>query len=92
MALGEAGQARLWYDQAGLEVHIPRAPEWADRRDLMAALWILEFLRDDDADFSAAATAVIAYVPHALGFVDVVELPLPDADFATRIEELTACN
>lgn len=39
---------------------------------------------------SAAANAVIAYVPDALGFVDDVDLPLPDADFATRIEELTS--
>ncbi|MFF4951350.1 hypothetical protein ACWC2K_19795 [Streptomyces chattanoogensis] len=92
MALGETGQARLWYDQAGFEAHFPRTPEWADRRDVMAALRILEFLREDHTHFSAAATAVIAYVPHALGFVDDVELPLPDADFATRIEELTACN
>ncbi|MFH8574182.1 hypothetical protein [Streptomyces sp. NPDC017993] len=93
MALGEEEQAQLWFDQAGLEVHMPATPEFVDRRDLVAALRILEVLREEeDPHVSAAATAVIAYVPDALGFVEDVDLPLPEADFATRIEELTACD
>ncbi|TJZ58686.1 hypothetical protein FCH28_00420 [Streptomyces piniterrae] len=92
MALGEEQEAQLWYGQAAMEVQTSRTPEWADRRDVLAALRILELLRENNAHRSAAATAVIAYVPDALGFVDDVELPLPDADFASRIEELTACD
>ncbi|TBO60211.1 hypothetical protein EYS09_07885 [Streptomyces kasugaensis] len=90
MALGERYEAKLWRDQANLEVAPPATPEFINCNDFIAALRILEHLRDEDSRFSAAATAVIAYVPDALGFVDDVELPLPDADFATRIEELTA--
>ncbi|MGX1854408.1 hypothetical protein OIU91_00285 [Streptomyces sp. NBC_01456] len=90
MALGERHEAKLWRDQAGLEVHDPATPEFADCSDLVAALRILDVLRKENAGVSAAANAVIAYVPDALGFVDDVDLPLPEADFASRIEELTA--
>ncbi|WP_438484746.1 hypothetical protein [Streptomyces sp. S186] len=89
MALGEVDQAQLWCEQAEMEVPLPPSPEWADRRDVVTALRILEVLRND-AELSEAVIAVIAYVPEALGFVDEdVELPLPEADFASRIEELT---
>ncbi|MFF8903228.1 hypothetical protein ACF082_37865 [Streptomyces lydicus] len=37
-----------------------------------------------------AAAAVVSYVPTAIEYVDDVELPLPAAGFAERIEELTA--
>ncbi|MFH9871617.1 hypothetical protein ACH4NT_36770 [Streptomyces lydicus] len=37
-----------------------------------------------------AAAAVVSYVPTAIEYVDDVELPLPTAGFAERIEELTA--
>ncbi|GAB7035500.1 hypothetical protein AB0G35_24895 [Streptomyces sp. NPDC021749] len=90
MALGERHEAKLWRDQARLECHEPSTPEFADCGDLVAALRILDVLRKENAGVSAAANAVIAYVPDALGFVDDVDLPLPEADFATRIEELTA--
>ncbi|MCE0444821.1 hypothetical protein LT493_04545 [Streptomyces tricolor] len=37
-----------------------------------------------------AAAAVVRYVPTAIEYVDDVDLPLPTAGFAERIEELTA--
>ncbi|MFI9358593.1 hypothetical protein ACWGQL_30260 [Streptomyces lydicus] len=91
MALGERHEAQLWREQASLEVHDPSTPEFAHCSDLVAALRILDVLRKENTSgVSAAANAVIAYVPDALGFVEEVDLPLPEADFATRIEELTA--
>ncbi|MEU2872802.1 hypothetical protein ABZ769_26930 [Streptomyces olivoreticuli] len=91
MALGERREADLWHCHAGLEDHIPRVPESLTRRDLNTALRILDNLRDDETSgFSPAATAVIAYVPDAVGYVEEVDLPLPAPDFAERIEELTA--
>ncbi|MFF7705390.1 hypothetical protein [Streptomyces lydicus] len=91
MALGERHEAQLWREQASLEVHDPSTPEFAHCSDLVAALRILDVLRKENTSgVSAAANAVIAYVPDALGFVDEFDLPLPEADFATRIEELTA--
>lgn len=53
-------------------------------------LRVLARLRGDGAYLTAAAAAVIHYVPEAVQFVDEIELPLPAADFAERIEELTA--
>ncbi|AXK35693.1 hypothetical protein DVA86_26715 [Streptomyces armeniacus] len=90
MALGEGREADLWHCQAGLEEHVRISTEHADGRDLLAGLRLLDVLRGDDPRFSPAATAVLAYVPAAIGFVDDMELPLPDPDFTDRIEELTA--
>jgi hypothetical protein len=91
MGMGERCEADLWRAQAGLDIPLPATPAFADRQqDLVTALRILEALRRDSPHISAAVMAVIAYVPDALGFVDDVDLPLPEADFATRIEELTA--
>ncbi|MFI9723557.1 hypothetical protein ACIHFE_28535 [Streptomyces sp. NPDC052396] len=91
MALGERQEAELWRRHAGLESLIPETPEEIDRNDLNTALQMLDGLRDGEG-FSPAASAVIAYVPDALGFVDEVDLPLPQPDFPERIEELTAVN
>ncbi|GAA0471448.1 hypothetical protein ACFQ2B_33375 [Streptomyces stramineus] len=91
MALGEREEAELWHHQAGLEPLLPQAPEAEDRTDLDAALLLLDHLRDTGADtFSAAANAVIAYVPDALDDVDDVDLPLPEPSFPERIGQLTA--
>ncbi|MEU3878167.1 hypothetical protein AB0E87_30510, partial [Streptomyces sp. NPDC029704] len=68
---------------------IPQTPEDIDRCDLNAALQMLDSLRGGKR-FSPAASAVIAYVPDALGFVEEVDLPLPQPDFPERIGELTA--
>ncbi|MGI5336618.1 hypothetical protein ACQEVS_04025 [Streptomyces sp. CA-181903] len=89
MALGERREAELWRRQAGLEALMPETPEEIDRNDLNMALQMLDGLRDGEG-FSPAATAVIAYVPDALGFVEEVDLPLPQPDFPERIGELTA--
>ncbi|MEO3752527.1 hypothetical protein [Streptomyces sp. B6B3] len=54
-------------------------------------LRVLTGLRGDGGEYlTATATAVLHYVPGAVHFVDEIELPLPVADFAQRIEELTA--
>ncbi|MEU2856763.1 hypothetical protein [Streptomyces syringium] len=92
MALGERREAGLWHQQAGLENLVPKTPETVNRTDLNAALRLLEVLRDRDGDFSAAASAVIAYVPDALDDIDDVDLPLPEPEFPQRIEQLTATN
>ncbi|MFC5148202.1 MULTISPECIES: hypothetical protein [Streptomyces] len=89
MALGERREAELWHEQAGLEHLIPKTPETIDRTDLNAVLSLLAHLRGTSV-FSAATNAVIAYVPHALDDNDALDLPLPDPDFAERIEELTS--
>ncbi|MEV4927266.1 hypothetical protein [Streptomyces roseoverticillatus] len=64
---------------------------WSVSHDLHTVLRVLDGLRDTDTPYiSPAVTAVIAYVPQAIGYVDSnVELPLPAPDFAERIEELT---
>ncbi|MBT2384543.1 hypothetical protein [Streptomyces sp. ISL-11] len=90
MALGERREADLWHRHAGLEDHIPKVPESLTRNDLDTALRILDNLREGASTISPAATAVIAYVPDAVGYVEEVDLPLPAPDFAARIEELTA--
>ncbi len=54
-------------------------------------LRVLTGLRGNGEEYlTATATAVLHYVPGAVHFVDEIELPLPAADFAQRIEELTA--
>lgn len=90
-AHGESHEAELWYRQAAMDHHIPARPEFTDCRDFRIALRLLGALRDGTPHFSPAASAVLAYVPDAVVFVDDVELelPLPDPDFSERIEELT---
>lgn len=54
-------------------------------------LRVLTLLRGTGGDdLTDRAAAVLRYVPEAVHYVDEFELPLPDADFAERIEELTA--
>ncbi|MFC4495364.1 hypothetical protein ACFPA8_14605 [Streptomyces ovatisporus] len=92
MALGEGQEAELWRGQANVDHDVSATPVFANCRDLSAVLRLLEGLRDGVTRFSPAATAVIAYVPAAVGYVDDVELPLPDPDFLHRIEELTTAD
>lgn len=89
LALGEGQEAGLWRRQANVEHDVHATRELVTCRDLSAVLRLLEGLRDGVTHFSPAATAVIAYVPAAVGYVDDVELPLPDPDFLHHIEELT---
>lgn len=78
-ALGELREAELWHRYSGLEDHIPLRHQGPDRNDLHTVLRVLDGLRDTNTPcISPAVTAVIAYVPHAIGYVDSdVELPSP---------------
>ncbi|ONK12706.1 hypothetical protein [Streptomyces sp. MP131-18] len=91
LILGETWEAALWHRQADPD----RDPETADeeREDGSCPALVLRVLArlcGDRACLTAAAAAVVHYVPDAVQFVDEIELPLPAADFAQRIEELTA--
>jgi hypothetical protein len=91
MSLGEVWEADWWYVQANPELHLPRdSSKLFDARDLTLALRLLGLLTGGRGHMSAAATAVIDYVPGAVKFVDEVDLPLPEPNFAKHIEELTA--
>ncbi|MDT0309261.1 hypothetical protein RM780_20175 [Streptomyces sp. DSM 44917] len=68
----------------------PGAP--ADECPPGLVLRVLTGLLGDQSALPEAAAAVVHYVPDAVRFVDEVELPLPDADFAQRIEELTTAR
>ncbi|MGP4114903.1 hypothetical protein ACTWP5_28875 [Streptomyces sp. 4N509B] len=98
LTLGEAWEAELWHRQV-----LPGPPpgDWSDDGDAEGdpeedgssprlVLRVLTGLRGPGGDYlTARAAAVLHYVPGALHFVDELELPLPAADFAERIEELT---
>lgn len=89
LALGEAWEAELWRRQA--DPDHGAADDGSDGSSPGLVLRVLTRLRGDGGAFlTAAATAVIHYVPEAVNFVDEIELPLPEAGFAQRIEELTA--
>lgn len=91
MALGEVWEADWWHKQADPEHHKPHpVSELITTEDLVVALRMLGILVGDQVRLSAATTAVIDYVPGAVEFVDDVDLPLPEPDFAERIEELTS--
>lgn len=92
MGYGERLEAEVWREQAGLEPPSHSGiPEWIDREDVLGTLHLLEVLRDGEPRrFSPAVAAVLAYVPDAVDEVDGVELPLPEPDFPSRIEKLTA--
>ncbi|MDT0318091.1 hypothetical protein [Streptomyces millisiae] len=91
LTLGEEWEAELWHRQAGPDRH-PHDPvgEPEDGSDPALVLRVLALLRGEPGYLTAAAAAVVHYVPDAMRFVDEIELPLPDEDFAQRIEELTA--
>lgn len=105
LTLGEVWEAELWRKQAapGLWPSAgssagggettgapPPGGETEDGSSPGLVLRVLERLRGECDYLTAAATAVIHYVPEAVHFVDEIELPLPSTDFARRIEELTA--
>jgi hypothetical protein len=92
LTLGEAWEAELWRRQVD-----PGPPpdatdaEPEDGSSPGLVLRVLTRLRGSGGDYlTATATAVLRYVPDAVHFVDEIELPLPAADFAERIEELIA--
>jgi hypothetical protein len=76
LALGEVWEAELWHKEAD--------PESGPG----LVLRVLARLQGEQRYLTAAAAAVVHYVPGAVQFVDEIELPLPAADFAQRIEEL----
>ena len=96
LTLGEEWEAELWHRQSP-------EPPGDDGCGPELVLRVLTGLRnedggdgdtagagDDGTGLTAAATAVVHYVPGAVAYVDECELPLPEAGFARRIEELTA--
>ncbi|TDC66743.1 hypothetical protein [Streptomyces hainanensis] len=90
LTLGEEWEAELWHRQADPDRH-PHGlmSETEDGSDPALVLRVLALLRGEPC-LTAAAAAVVHYVPEAIRFVDEIELPLPADDFAQRIEELTA--
>ncbi|WP_062209472.1 hypothetical protein [Streptomyces sp. NBRC 109706] len=91
MALGEEWEAELWHRQADPEHHPhPEADEQPDGSSPALVLRVLALLHRGEDYLTAAASAVIHYLPDAVQFVDEIELPLPTPDFARKIEELTA--
>ncbi|WP_129841394.1 hypothetical protein [Streptomyces sp. RFCAC02] len=91
LALGEEWEAELWRRQADPE-HTPGFPpdgEPADGSDPALVLRVLALLHGDHSCLTDAAAAAVDSVPDAVQFVDEIELPLPCADFAQRIERLT---
>ncbi|MGW3570458.1 hypothetical protein ACWDSL_42450 [Streptomyces sp. NPDC000941] len=96
MALGEEAQAHWWlawwHEQAGGVVPpVTDSEEESATTDheMAIALRILRGLKKGHAA-PAATTAVINYVSQAVDFIDDLDLPLPEPDFADRIEDLTA--
>ncbi|MGP3966605.1 hypothetical protein [Streptomyces sp. 6N223] len=101
LTLGEAWEAELWRRQAdrgdGPKADAGESGVGADagvgEEDGSSpglVLRVLTRLRGSGGEvLTARASAVVHYVPDAVRFVDEIELPLPDADFAERIEELT---
>ncbi|WP_432092213.1 hypothetical protein [Streptomyces sp. bgisy100] len=90
MSLGETWEADWWFTQASPEDAARDDNGPRDTPDLALSLRLLGLLAADRVHMSAATSAVIDYVPGAVEFVDEVDLPLPEPDFARHIEELTA--
>lgn len=90
LSLGEIWEAHWWCRQAD-----PAYTRCCEER-----VWISEIRRaalhraletaEEATGVTDAAAAVVGYVPTAIEYVDDVDLPLPTAGFAERIEELTA--
>jgi hypothetical protein len=105
MTLGETWEAELWHRQAGPGGSLPPGTGTGDGTGAGAdadedeapvdgsnpalVLRVLTLLYGDRTYLTAAAEAVVHYVPDAVRFVDELELPLPDHDFARRIGEMT---
>ncbi|MDT0342036.1 hypothetical protein [Streptomyces litchfieldiae] len=95
MTLGETWEAELWHRQADPQGHAQAAEEEEEAEDGSSPALVLRVLArlcGDRAYLTEVAAAVVHYVPDAVQFVDEIELPLPAADFAKRIEELTAAG
>jgi hypothetical protein len=101
LTLGEAWEAELWRRQAdGVDAAgtIGEKGEESEESEEDGSspglvLRVLTRLRGSGGEvLTARASAVLHYVPDAVRFVDEIELPLPDADFAERIEELTGAG
>jgi hypothetical protein len=93
LTLGEAWEAELWRRQTDPDPGPPATsePVEEDGASPGLVLRVLTQLRGNGGDYlTAQASAVLHYVPGAVQYVDEIELPLPAADFAERIEELTA--
>lgn len=90
VTLGELWEAELWRKQADPDHEPDPVADEQDGSHPGLVLRVLGRLRGERLYLTAAASAVIHYVPGAVHFVDEVELPLPVMDFAQRIEELTA--
>ncbi|TGA84897.1 hypothetical protein, partial [Streptomyces palmae] len=98
MAMGEDAVAHGWLNWWH-EVACTRVPPVLDPlhedaetdHEMAIAIRVLRAL-GKERDLPPAARAVLAYVPQAVDFVDDLELdlPLPEPDFAGRIESLTA--
>ncbi|WP_262705301.1 MULTISPECIES: hypothetical protein [Streptomyces] len=98
ISLGEEGQAhwwlQWWHEQAGNTVPPVTDPvedDWAvTDHEMAAALRILDRLKKG-REAPPATRAVIDYVAQAVEFTDDpdIDLPLPEPDFADRIEDLT---
>ncbi|SOD63677.1 hypothetical protein SAMN06297387_11232 [Streptomyces zhaozhouensis] len=93
LTLGEEWEAELWHRQADPAHHPhPADDELPDGSSPGLVLRVLALLHRGEDYLTEAASAVIHYLPDAVHFVDEIELPLPAADFAERIEELTAAG
>ncbi len=96
LALGESGEAHWWHDQADVTPAVPgersaeEETEQSAEEEIAIALRVLRTLKTGKAAVPGPVSAVLEYVPVAVGFVDDdLDLPLPDPDFADRIQALT---
>ncbi|SDN01064.1 hypothetical protein [Actinacidiphila guanduensis] len=91
MALGEIEEADWWQDQVdplrGRPLGTGSADRYAHTLGWASCLHVVARRKG----FTDAARAALAYVRHAVRFVDDdVDLPLPDDGFAERIEQISA--
>ncbi|WP_101254095.1 hypothetical protein [Streptomyces barkulensis] len=86
LAQGEEGVADLWQLQADLPPATTSAEE--TEQEIATTLRVLHALKPHHG-LPPAASALVAYVPAAVGIVDDdLELSLPDPDFTDRITTL----
>ncbi len=89
-AHGEDHEADWWHMQSGSDRAADTDGDEEETVSTATVLRVLRILRND-RPASALASTLIDYVPAAVGFVDDdLELPLPDSDFADRLETLIA--
>ncbi|MDI5973526.1 hypothetical protein POF50_030005 [Streptomyces sp. SL13] len=86
-AHGEPAAATWWRQQA--ELPPCAADQLPPVQEVRHSLRVLRRLQED-RPVTGAVAAAISYVPAAVGWVDDdLDLPLPDADFTTRLRSLT---